>query len=163
MILDTLGNAQLYGLGDAFVQAAEFIATLGPDTPEGGYPIRGEEIFALVMRYETKPHSEGKLEAHDRYADVQALLDGREQAGWAPREGLTVESSEPESDLLFLSRPETRLTMLNLTPGVMALFLPNDAHMPMLTPAHEPEARSVLKVVVKIEARLLDYGGGQHV
>lgn len=159
MILDTLDSARLYGLGDAFVQAAEFIAGLNADTPEGEYPIRGEEIFARVMRYETKPRSEGKLEAHDRYADVQALLDGHEQAGWASRAGLTVESHDADSDVLFLTPPEGDITMVNLTPGVMALFLPGDAHMPGITPHGERQGHSVLKVVVKIEARLLDYRG----
>lgn len=163
MLLDTLENARLYGPGKALAQAADFIAGLGPDTPEGKHPIRGEEMFAIVMRYDTKPLKEGKLEAHDRYADVQALLEGQEQAGWAPRRGLEVESHDPDSDVLFLALPREGLSMVTLTPGVMALFLPGDAHMPMLTPAGGGESRSVLKVVVKIEARLLDYRGGQDV
>ncbi len=163
MIFDTLDSASLYGLGDAFVQAAEFIAGLNADTPEGEYPIRGEEIFAMVMRYETKPRAEGRLEAHDRYADVQALLSGHEQIGWAARAGLAVETHDPDNDVLFLTSPVEDITMVDLTPGVMALFLPSDAHMPMITPHKAEQGSSVLKVVVKIEARLLDYRGKQHV
>ena len=63
MIMDTLSNRHLYeplqrGLRLGF----EYLAAFDPATPDGRYPIDGEQVFALVQSYDTGPATERRFE-----------------------------------------------------------------------------------------------------
>lgn len=148
MITDTLMNAGQYPLGPAWAKAIEFIKTLNSDTPDGEYPLKGEAMFARVMSYETKSPAKAKFEAHKKYADIQATLDGAE--GIAVVDINNLEESVPYSettDVTFFEAPETVPTLVDVYPGSFAFLLPQDVHMPQLEVG---EARLIKKVVVKI-------------
>lgn len=154
MIFDRLDNSELYLPVAALREAFDFLLTLGPEVEDGDYPIRGQDIFARVMRYETRPRAEGRLESHRRYIDIQAVLSGSETILWAPLAGIAEAPYDNEADVSFHPVPVGPQSSLHLSPGLFALFLPADAHMPMLHPG--PEASRVTKVVVKISVDLLD-------
>lgn len=147
MVFDTLAHASVYkSLLPGLAAAFDFLKNSATATlVDGRYPIDGERVFALVQTYETKPVAEGLLEAHRRYADVQVLLSGKEWIGYAPLCDQPVEQPyDAERDIMFV-RGET--TLCPLTPGVFALLLPQDAHLPGRT-LGAPER--VRKVVIKI-------------
>lgn len=100
------------------------------------------------MSYTSKIRETARFEAHRRYADIQAVLDGQERICIHPTDQLALETAyDEERDLLFLTTPDEPTTDLVMRPGSFAFLLPQDAHMPMVA-LKAPS--SVKKVVVKI-------------
>jgi YhcH/YjgK/YiaL family protein len=66
MIVDNIKNAGLYyGMGPRIEQALKYLqqndfAGMEP----GKYEIDGNNVYALVQKYDSKPFSEGKWEGH---------------------------------------------------------------------------------------------------
>ncbi len=148
MIFDVITNRQRYrGIGSGIERAMEYLADTDFTTlQDGRYPIEGDEIYAIVMSYDTEPEDVRRFEAHRKYLDVQFILDGREIIYWAPVEELSPEGEySDEKDIVFLSG-ETR-ARLQLTPGSFALFYPEDAHKPNCAWDAPQRAR---KAVVKV-------------
>ena len=115
--------------------------------PDGRYDIDGDNIFALVQRYTTKPKSEGLMEAHEKYADLQCILKGREYIYVDYAEDLKItDDRRPEGDIFFFElRPDKGGSLLEA--GCFGYYAPTDAHMPCIT-ADEPS--EIEKVVFKI-------------
>lgn len=153
MILDHLDNWTAYFGLPAWVEAMRFVAGLGPDAPDGDYPVRGRDIWARVFSYHTKPLSSAVLEAHREYVDVQVLLAGEEFQGRYPAAGLAVQTPyDPAADVEFYAHPAPYTTSWLLRPGMFAVFLPQDAH---LTQGQGAAPVPVKKVVAKVRASLL--------
>jgi len=152
MILDTIDNTHLYlGLHADFAKAFEILTdkTLS-QKQDGKYAVDGEEIYYTIQRYTTKPLSEGKLEAHRKYIDIQFLLEGQELLGYTPLKGLTTaEEYNPQQDIDFFNTPK-EITKVKLEPGLFCILFPDDAHLPcrQLT-----DPTDVLKVVIKIQIK----------
>jgi len=153
MIYDTITHLSQYVPPDIWRDLKPFIAQLQSEVPEGKIWIREPDIFALVSSYKTRSPHEGRFEAHRRFIDIQFLLSGSEIIDVSSLNGLIPEAEfDEQNDIRFYGRidvPPVRLTML---PGNFALFFPQDAHCPQLTPL--TEALEVKKVVIKIDARL---------
>jgi len=101
-------------------------------------------LFALIQRYVTRPVTESSWEAHRRYIDLQYLVAGSEQIGYAPLEQLAAGPYDAGRDLLALHGEGSWLT---LHAGNFMLLFPHDAHRPCVSVAAPAE---VFKVVVKI-------------
>lgn len=150
MIFSPLGTASTYeALSPRFATALRFCRdTDWAALPNGRHPILGDDVFALLQENRTKPADQCRWEAHRTYADIQLVLAGTECMGVAP-----LSQCEPEADFdaaadvgfYRLARPpEQRLTVPS---GHLAVFLPTDAHMPLIAAA---EPTLVRKVVVKV-------------
>ncbi|MBI3580566.1 MAG: YhcH/YjgK/YiaL family protein [Nitrospinae bacterium] len=149
MIMDKIENAGRYFSPDSPMAAGiEFVRRAArEDLPDGRYEVGGEGAYATVQTYLTESAKGKRPETHRKYADIQALIKGREIIGWLPAKGLEKEKEyDPERDVEFHknSADETRLL---LKPGLFAVFYPADAHKPGCSAA-SPEV--VRKVVVKI-------------
>ncbi|MGA2171420.1 MAG: YhcH/YjgK/YiaL family protein [Sedimentisphaerales bacterium] len=152
MILDRIENAHLYaGLNAGFAKAFEILTdkTLS-QKQDGKYAVDGDKIYYTIQRYTTKPMSEGKLEAHCKYIDIQFLLTGVELLGYAPLKGLTIaEEYNPQKDIAFFNAPK-EITKVKLEPGLFCILFPSDAHLPGCQLAGPTEVR---KVVIKIQIK----------
>lgn len=153
MIIDKLDKWKCYSFGPAWNQAIEFLASLSPDSEEKKYELQGKDIFAEVMRYETRSKDISVFETHRKYVDVQAVLSGREKIEIISRDELIVDTAYDESKDAELYKRISGQTQIELSPGTFALFFPHDAHMPCLMAGNTAE--SVKKVVVKIKKELL--------
>jgi YhcH/YjgK/YiaL family protein len=140
----------------ALKEAMDFLRRLRPDTPDGEYEIRGRRILARVMRYPGISRKEGRLESHRRYADIQALLSGTECIEWVALKGDEKAEYDQEADVSFHTVPPAPDGMVRLEPGIFALFMPGDAHMPMLS--CQEGTGQVTKVVIKVDVSLIDRG-----
>ncbi len=150
MITDTLNNAKIYtALGERITTALEFLENTDfSKIPDGKIEICGDEIFAMIQRYETKPREQGKWEAHRKYIDIQFLAEGSELIGVHNIDDLEItEPYSPENDLLFLDGNNG--DFITLSKDKFVLLYPQDAHMPCIT-AKKPS--KVTKIVVKILA-----------
>lgn len=146
MFLDRVNRLKDYaGLLPGLEGAVDFLARedlIGLEP--GRYEIDGERVFAMVQREAGRRAEAGRLEAHRRYIDVQALLGGRERLGWRALGDCArpVADYDAESDLIFFEDEPT--AWVELRPGHGVVFLPRDAHLPLVA---EGELH---KVVVKI-------------
>ena len=146
MIHDSLTRFARYkGLDPALSAALSWLAAHDlANIPPGRIDIQGDEVFALVQEYLTKPAGQGAWEAHRRYIDVQYIVKGRERVFFAPIKTLHEGEYVPEKDFLPLTGDGPSLV---LSAGFFVIFHPEDAHMPgMQIDTAEP----VKKVVVKV-------------
>lgn len=150
MIIDCLENCDCYAHSAALHAAFDYLKSLSK-FPEktGRIEICGEKVFANIDRYQTKPESECKLEAHRKYIDIQILFAGKEAIGWHPLADLreTV-PYDLERDVAFYLPPERLAVKAMLKPGIFMLLYPEDAHMPQIAVNDTPEF--VEKIVMKI-------------
>lgn len=146
MIIDKIENAHLYkNLGERISKSFEYIKTTDlKNLPAGKYQIDGENIFALVSEYKTKPEQEGKLEAHKKYIDVQYVIEGEELMGYSPL-GLQqiLEPYKEENDIIFFKGDKS---FTKVSAGMFAIFSPEDVHMPGIASG---KPSSVKKLVIK--------------
>ncbi|MBZ0156114.1 MAG: YhcH/YjgK/YiaL family protein [Alphaproteobacteria bacterium] len=148
MIVDSIENFRRYcAEGSRLHTGFTFLLGRKEELPDGRYPIDGDDVFALVQTYETDLPGKKRFEGHRKYIDIQYLLSGKEEIGWAPVPGLEIASpySEERDVLFFTESPFT--SPLALVPGIFAVFFPEDAHRPgcvLSAPC------SVRKIVVKV-------------
>jgi YhcH/YjgK/YiaL family protein len=149
MIIDTLGNAELYyGCHPLFEQAFEFLRSAG----EGGElsdktEINGTNLFALKVSGGGRGKENAALETHREYIDIQYAAIGSDIIGWKPiadkdasrryDPGKDVEFHDYQPDQWFFHKE-----------GTFAIFFPGDGHAPMATPEH------ITKIVVKVRVSL---------
>ena len=147
MILDRLENASLYSSLSANLQKGfEFLNNTDLESlTTGRHEIDGKKVFALVSEYDSKEHSECRLEAHRTYTDIQYIVSGKEAIGYAllGNQEVLVPFSE-EKDIAFFTGENTPLI---LETGMFAVFFPQDVHRPCMQ-INGPE--KVKKVVVKV-------------
>ncbi|MCD8186465.1 MAG: YhcH/YjgK/YiaL family protein [Rikenellaceae bacterium] len=148
MVIDSLKNAQQYvALNPLFAQAFEFLTTRDLHALEPGkHPIDGDNIWANIMHAPLKDTDTARMEAHDRYIDIQVVIHGKETHGWIARKDCKHPQGEidPVKDVLFFDDKAT--TFVTLYDGEFAIFFPEDGHQPMIG---EGEIR---KCVVKVKA-----------
>ena len=127
-----------------FLQQTDLLAL-----PDGRAEIQGDEVFALVQSYDTRPVPEQpRFEAHRKYLDVQYLAAGQEAMGWAPLDQLDVTVEYiPEKDILLGHVPEGAYCFVPFAAGQGILLYPTDAHAPAYA-VDEPVP--VKKIVVKV-------------
>ena len=92
MIIDVIANHKGYrGLGSTVERALKYLADTDFTALEDGkHGIEGDEIFALLLSYETEPESARNFEAHD-WRPLQACDSGTSEQfsllGGDPRHG----------------------------------------------------------------------------
>jgi len=159
MIFDRIDQAAGYAFGPLWQQAIDFLSHLPADLAEGRHELRGEDLFAIHMGYDTREARGAVLETHEQFVDIQAVLDGAEACFWAPRQGLRVSRAyDPQKDAAFYEHPADFAARLLLAPGHFAAFFPQDAHMPCIR-LQEERPLAVRKLVIKIRRSLLTPGG----
>lgn len=103
--------------------------------------------FAIEQSYATRGREECFFESHRRFADVQAVIEGEEWVDLADISQLAVvRPYDGEKDLIvYADQPGSSRLRLGL--GDVAVFFPEDGHMPCL---RTPRAGAVWKTVVKV-------------
>ncbi len=95
----------------------------------GKIEIDGDNIWCNVAKYEVKADTPIKYEAHKVYADVQVMVDGEENFGWANiNDCIITEPFKDGGDIAFMDAPNGQLFALRK--GYFAVFFPEDAHAP---------------------------------
>ena len=147
MIIDKIENANLYkNLGERISKAFDYIKKTDlKNLQPGKYEIEGENIFALISEYQPKPESEGKLEAHRKYIDVQYVISGEERMGYAPlNKQEIIEKYKEENDIMFFKGEKS---YTKVEEGMFAIFFPVDLHMPGINTG---KSSHVKKLVIKV-------------
>lgn len=147
MIFDTLTNVKNYkGLGRVYT-ALEFLANTDFSTTDlGRYELDEDNIFYMVQNYDTDPEKTVS-EAHEKYIDIQCMLDGEEIIGVAPISAeKTLVEAKPENDVWFYNCKTEPLTLFA---GSFMVLYPNDLHCPGV--GVNGKSVNCRKVVVKVK------------
>ena len=137
---------KLYDVPDA---AIDFVRQLNAKTPNGRYDF-GEDCFVLVSSYESKRLQEDmRLEAHEKYIDVQYLAVGAERIFHTDKQTLTVtDPYNAQKDIAFYHL--TTAQEVQVRAGEAVILDTNEAHLPNVaidTPVF------VQKAVIKLKKR----------
>ena len=147
MIIDQLENCERYfALGERFKKGFEhLLSTDFGQIPPGKYELEGDQLKVAVQEYVSKEEADSKIEAHQRYADIQFIYAGEELMGID-----TLRDQQPtvpyntEKDVSFFGKYDYKI---RVTARMFTVFFPQDIHMPGL---RSGEASNVKKVVVKV-------------
>ncbi len=114
--------------------------------PEGWIELE-EGVRASVQRYSTFDFDEVAFESHERYYDIQYVIEGMECCAVAKREGLCVKTPyDAENDITFYKDLEMYSTVL-LESGDYIILSPFDVHKPRLVAEKKMEIK---KIVLKV-------------
>lgn len=141
--------ASLHGDFAALSTGIRLSEEVDANTPVGRQEIDGENVYAIVQKYTTKPAEQAKFEAHRKYIDIQFLFAGKESILWAPLSAMkkvTMPFDEKKDAALYALVPEG--WPLHLTAGQFTILFPEDAHAPGCAWGEPAEA---IKVVVKVK------------
>ncbi|MWP46162.1 YhcH/YjgK/YiaL family protein [Gilliamella sp. Pas-s27] len=155
MILGNINHLRLVPyLPSKIKQSIEYIKdNVNINTPVGRYDIDGDNMFFMVSDSQSRYIDEANPEYHEKYIDVQIVLDGQEGMAVCtlPPYTKVLDDKLAENDIAFIETPKEE-TMLILQPNDFIVFLPNEVHKPLC--AIDNKIETVRKVVVKIA---LDY------
>lgn len=149
MIVDKITNITKYS---GFKPYAESILNFikrdeQENLEEGRYELDGDSVFALVQSYHTKDISEGFIEAHQLYADLQYIVKGEEYIYWSLLDELDLkEDRHPQADIAFYDGKSVKDRNL-LKEGMFGFYFPTDGHMPCIS---VKESLPMKKIVFKI-------------
>ena len=103
MIFDKFESREKYiEINPLFARAFMFIEEyLQAPVETGVYEIIGRDLFAIVQKYKTK--EVGLYEAHNKYIDIQYMVEGTEKVYCEPRENFNiVQEYDDKKDALLL-------------------------------------------------------------
>ena len=103
--------------------------------------------FALEQVYYSKNREECFFESHKRYIDVQFIVDGEEIIEVCDIDSLTTSQKYDESIDLIKYQKTNKASIIKLKKGDVAIFYPQDAHMPCVK-INNPN--KIVKTVVKV-------------
>jgi biofilm protein TabA len=154
MIFDKVENLSQYFDKPWVNLVLDFYKTLDLNTPNGEYELMGRDLFCKVLDYETKT-TDFITESHRKYVDIQISLDGEEFIEvYGFEEVVITEPYNEISDCIFYKTTENSLSLIKiqLTKGMMGIFLPQDIHKTQISVKHVSEIK---KAVFKVHKSLI--------
>lgn len=127
--------------------AFAFLRRADLETLSEGWIDLEEGVRASVQHYATMPADTLDFETHERFFDIQYLVEGIELVGFVDRNRLDVKVPyNPESDITFYEDTAHAGAAL-LHAGDYVLLTPEDAHKPRVAAG---EGIPVKKIVMKV-------------
>jgi len=147
MILDHISNIHLYkNINVNLSKGLEYIAATDfSKLEEGKHTIQGDQVFAILQSYHSKPETECRLEAHKKYVDIQYVIRGEEFIGVTPLNNQEVLEDLPDNDVTFYKGKGEKI---KVSENNFAIFFQTDVHAPCI---QIEKSNEVLKVVIKVE------------
>ena len=107
-----------------------------------------ENCFVLEQVYLSKEREECFFESHQKYIDFQFIVDGEEIIEVAHKDDLNVALAYNEAIDFTKYESKNENSCIVLRKGEVAVFFPEDAHMPCIK---MQDCTKVVKVVVKVK------------
>lgn len=143
MIVDNIRNIDLYmGMNANLDKALSTIKLISKTASLERVDIIENQVFYTVMQYKATSREDKLFEAHNKYIDVQYILQGEEIISYVDREKAKLAISyDSEKDIAFYKGYGNEIL---LGEGDFMILFPQDAHMPSIG------SRDVKKVVAKV-------------
>ncbi|WP_139959815.1 YhcH/YjgK/YiaL family protein [Flavicella sediminum] len=152
MILDKIDNQHLYSnCHPRFKKAFDYInQTDLSEAKLGKHSIDGDEVFGILMEYNTLKEVICKSESHKKYIDIQYMVAGEENVGMTTlvNQKPTTPYNETEDFTFYTLEP---LPKLKLKTGYFAIFFPDDIHQTMIQVDYPKKLRKFVIKVLKDE------------
>ena len=121
-------------------QALAFLAEQDfKDFTLGKIDLIPDRLFCLLQEMDSMPFAEARPESHRQFIDILHTV---------------VDDRTPQQDIMFW-RVEEAETQVTLTPGMFAIFFPEDIHRPCCHPLGGGVSH-LRKAVIKIDRALLE-------
>ena len=139
-----LENLEKYAsLNPLFAKAMEYLKATDLNAQElGKVKLQGDDLVVNFSQTKPKTKEEAKLATHTKFIDIQIPLSGVEVMGYTAREDLPEADYDADKDISFY--PGLAESYIPVKPGMFAIFFPQDAHAPGVSPD------GVKKVIVKV-------------
>ena len=106
-----------------------------------------EGVRASIQRYTSFAWDANRFETHEKYFDVQYVIEGEETCGVSTRDNLvTAIPYDDKNDITFYEEPK-RYGVVHLNAGEFIILSPDDVHKPRCQ-ADKP--MEIKKVVIKV-------------
>jgi YhcH/YjgK/YiaL family protein len=150
IVTDLEHITQQTALSPRLKKALEYLEAIADQAPpDGRVDLDDDRIYALIQSYSGKETDPPLFEAHRRYIDVQYIVSGREQMGWAPLEAVQVTAPyEAETDALLGTVPVDQASFIRFRAGEVCILYPADAHAPGLA---DGAPTAIKKIVIKVQ------------
>ena len=147
VVTDIKKPEKILGLHPLFALAAEEMGRLlDEDAPEGRYDIKGDELFINIMSYETNAYENCVYENHKNYIDIQMMMEGEEDIGFAAEEKLSLKTPyTPDITVFDMAEPEETA---RISRGIACIIFPPEPHAPGMAVNGRPQ--KVKKMVAKV-------------
>ena len=152
MLIDHLHNSsKYYGISTHVAKALLWLGKYKDKlaTMENGrYDIDGEDVYAIVNSYDTKPAADCGWEAHKVYCDIHYSVSGGERIAYAHINRMTESQAYNEEKDYSLYQGEG--DWMAVREGMFCLLLPEDVHAPGAF--LDSSSTFLKKVVIKLKA-----------
>lgn len=150
MIFAQLEKLNRYVSKEQFQKINDFLKEVSPQMEERYYEINGEAIYAKVMSYPTSMKNHCKIEAHDKYIDIQFSLIGEEGIDIFDRNSLDIANKYNEKqDVTFYKETKAPYISVKNIIGYFTMIFPEEAHRPQISLNRKCE--QVKKIVIKMK------------
>ena len=147
MILDHIKNLENYAGSSIYAALQKIQSTDFSKLENITYEVEGRDLYFFISAYDSRKEND-KPEAHRKYIDIQYVIEGCEKMGVGQLGDMTEEvEAKPQNDVWFYRGPMDYVTVKE---GMFAVFYPNDAHAPCISPDGNcaPVRKAVFKVKV---------------
>lgn len=153
MIIGDINHPECTGLSPALLKAVKLAVHAQPQQCEPGrYDLHGDDIYMNVMCFATQPAGSKKAELHEKFIDIQILLEGEETIHYGVVDSAReCEEWHKEEDYRLCSVIADQQQVV-LKPGMFAIFFPGEPHKPGVQDAKSIEIK---KAVVKVNRSLI--------
>lgn len=104
----------------------------------------------MIVKYATSPRSQGQVETHKNYIDVQFVLDGEESLLYEHVDRLALTQPYAEAKDVALYTIPDDCSEIRLRKGMFAILFPEDGHVPgRMSGKESPVHKLVFKVAVE--------------
>ncbi|MEI6049911.1 MAG: YhcH/YjgK/YiaL family protein [Bacteroidota bacterium] len=112
------------------------------------YDIDGDNLYAPISEYITKNEEDAKFEVHQKYIDIQYVINGVEQMSVAPMSMKkdVIAPYDAIRDIEFMTVNQAK--NFKATPDKFFIFFPSDIHRPGVKVDVNSQVR---KIVVKVK------------
>lgn len=145
MIFDKVENLYKYKkINPSFKDVIEFINNIDLSSLPLGKKIIDEKLWYNSQEYIGKEEN-NRFESHIKYIDIQLIVDGEEYIYYSKDKPIVTELND--SDCYFTMSEDK--TILKLTKGYFAIFLPGELHNPGIRSNDKMVKKIVFKVLNK--------------
>lgn len=151
MFSTEIGKENLHDFASpAFKTAFEFLRRKDLAELEEGWIDLENGVRASVQHYDSINAQDGSFESHEKFIDIQYVIEGEEYCFVCKRNGLTIRTPyNIANDITFYNEIEKYSSIL-LLPGDFIVLGPEDVHKPRVkVDCNEPIKKIVLKVPVE--------------
>lgn len=136
-------------LNPYFAKAFEDMKKIVAENTEAGkYVVEEGTYFYMVQEYEAKLVENAKFEMHEKFIDIQYIIEGCEEIRYDKPERLKP-GIEPKDDNVFFTMETDTYDTTVLSAGDFAIIFPGEAHAPGIR--HSEEGKNIRKIVFKIK------------